>query len=132
MSEQQPNQTEQQTPWYDGVANPELKGWIASKGFADPAQAAESAWNLERLIGHDKAGRTIVMPKDDKDVDGWKALNSKLGEPADAAGYPIPDVLKDDPMMGSLASVAPEAGIPAKAFEALLTKMRSEEHTSEL
>lgn len=125
MSEQQQTTTDTtaQTPWFESVANPELKGWIASKGFADPAQAAESAWNLEKLLGHDKAGRTIVMPKDDKDADGWKALNAKLGVPADATGYQIPEALKADPLMGSLASVALEAGIPTRAFDTLLAKM---------
>ncbi len=125
MSEQQQTTTDTgtQAPWYDGVQNADLKGWIASKGFSDPAQAAESAWNLEKLLGHDKAGRTIVMPKDEKDVDGWKALNAKLGVPADATGYQIPESLKADPLIGSLASVALEAGIPVRAFDTLLNKM---------
>jgi hypothetical protein len=128
MSEQQQTATDPATatqsgPWYAEVQNADLKGWIESKGFADPAAAAESAWNLEKLIGHDKAGRTLVLPKDANDVDGWKAIHSKLGVPADASGYQIPDALKDDPLMGQLASVALEAGIPTRSFDTLLTKM---------
>jgi hypothetical protein len=125
MSDQQQTTTDTgaQPAWYEGATNPDLKGWIASKGFADPMAAAESAWNLEKLIGHDKAGRTLVLPKDAADAEGWKAINAKLGVPADASGYQIPDALKDDPLMQHVAATALKANIPASALNTLLTEI---------
>lgn len=73
--------------WYDGASTPDLKNWIQAKGFKDGVQAAESAWNLEKLIGHDKAGRTVVMPGENATPEEIKAFQSKMGVPADPKEY---------------------------------------------
>lgn len=109
--------------WYEGIQNPEVKNWAQTKGFKDPLSVAESAFNLERLLGHDKAGRAVVWPKDASDAEGWKAIHAKLGVPSDATGYQIPDAMKDDPMIGTFAKVAHEAGIPLSGFDKVLTSM---------
>lgn len=41
-------------------------------------------------MGADKAGRTLLMPKDDNDAEGWKALNARLGVPETPDGYKLP------------------------------------------
>lgn len=83
----------QAAPWYSGVQDAGLKTWIETKGFKDPESVAMSALNLEKLIGADRIGRTVVLPKDDKDVEGIKAFRAKLGVPdsADAYALPVPE-----------------------------------------
>lgn len=110
-------------PWYEGIQTPELKTWVESKGFKDPASVAESAWNAEKLLGHEKAGRTVVWPKDETDADGWKAVRSRLGVPESADGYKIPEALKDDPLIGAFRELAHGAHMPAGSFEKIVTSM---------
>lgn len=110
-------------PWYAGIEQPDLKGWVESKGFKDPASVAESAWNLEKLLGHQQAGRTVVWPKDENDADGWKAVRSRLGVPERPDDYKIPDALKDDPLIGAFRELAHGAHVPGAAFEKIVTSM---------
>lgn len=85
-------------PWYGEIPaeRADLREWVTNKGYKDPVSALDSAFNLEKLIGFDKAGRTLVMPKDDKDVEGLKAFRAKLGVPEAADKYELPmRALKD-------------------------------------
>jgi hypothetical protein len=93
--------------WYDAFENPEVKTWTAAKGFKDPAAVAESAYNLEKLIGFDKAGRTLVVPKDDATPDEMRAFHAKLGVPETPDGYKLP-----------LPEGRPEAGRHAAGVDA--------------
>ncbi|HQQ71498.1 MAG TPA: hypothetical protein PLL92_14465, partial [Alicycliphilus sp.] len=68
-------------PWFSSFQDAGVKSWAESKGFKDPETAVASAWNLEKLIGADRNGRTVVLPKYDKDVEGIKAFRAKLGVP---------------------------------------------------
>lgn len=126
MSDPNQQPTDNSTvPWYG--ANAEDKAYVEAKGFKDGAAALTSYRNLETLIGADKAGRTVVLPKDEKDVDGIKAFRAKLGVPEKADGYTLPDdlkdTLKDDPMVPAFAAAALEAGIPSSAFGSVLSKV---------
>lgn len=76
--------------WWDTVKDPEVKSWVASKNLPDAEHALQSYWSLERLMGAEKAGRTVMTPKDETDADGWKAIGSKLGVPANAEEYKLP------------------------------------------
>jgi hypothetical protein len=72
----------------------DMKAWAESKGWKDPASAdpfavAQSYYNLEKLFGADKAGRTIQLPKDANDKAALDAIYDKLGRPKDATGYEI-------------------------------------------
>lgn len=78
------------TPFYDGFSNAELKGWVQNKGFENPERLAESYLNLEKLMGHDKAGRTVVLPKDDATPEERAAFFAKLGRPDKPEGYEMP------------------------------------------
>ena len=75
--------------WYDGFENADVKTWTAAKGFKDPSAVAESAYNLEKLIGFDKAGRTLVVPKDDASPEEVQAFQRKLGVPDKASDYKL-------------------------------------------
>lgn len=85
--------------WFDGFTNPEVKTWTAAKGFKDAAAVADSAFNLEKLIGHERAGRTLVVPKDDSPPEEVAAFRAKLGVPATAAEYKLPLPEGSDPKL---------------------------------
>ena len=103
------------TGWFDAVKDPEVKGWLQNKNYPDVDSALKAHWGLERLMGADKAGRTVMLPKDDNDADGWKALTAKLGVPEKADDYklPMPDGV-DDGFAKKAASWFHEAGVPPR------------------
>lgn len=76
--------------WWDSVKDSGTKEWLGTKKFPDADSALTSYRNLEQLFGADKAGRTVVLPKDDNDADGWAALSKRLGVPESADGYKLP------------------------------------------
>lgn len=83
----------QGSPWYGelpATAPPEFKEWLGAKNYSDPAAALNAHFNLEKLMGADKAGRTIMLPKDEKDAEGIKAFRAKLGVPENADDYKLP------------------------------------------
>jgi len=77
------------TPWFSDAH----KDYVANKGFKSGDDALVSLQNAEKLIGAEKAGRTLIRPKDDKDVDGIKAWRTGIGVPEKPDDYalPVPD-----------------------------------------
>lgn len=100
----------------------EHKDFVANKGWKSPADVITSAINLEKLIGADKAGRTVILPKDEKDADGIKAFRAKLGVPEKPEDYKLPFPEGDD---GAFAKTASqwfhEAGVPREAAAKIAT-----------
>jgi hypothetical protein len=105
------------------------KGTVEAKGWKTPDDAITSYTALEQIFGADKAGRTIVRPKDANDAAGIAAYNKAIGVPADVAGYKIPDTLKEDPLVSVFAASALKAGMPAAAFEAVLPEVLAQAET---
>ena len=71
--------------WTSGF-NDELKGYVTSKGFKDPASVLESYRNSESLIGKLKgvgSDRIIGLPEK-ADAPEWKDNWNKLGTPKEA------------------------------------------------
>lgn len=101
--------------WWDTVKDPEVKTWLSSKKYPDAESALKSHWSLERLMGADKAGRTVMLPKDENDADGWKALSAKLGVPDSPDGYklPMPEGA-DEGFAKTAAKWFHEAGVPPR------------------
>lgn len=64
----------------------ESKGW---KGDTPPDALFSSYKNLEKVWGADKAGRALMLPKDDSDTEALNTIYDKLGRPADPSGYEI-------------------------------------------
>lgn len=64
-------------------------GYVANKGWTEPGQVLDGYRNLEKLLGADRAGRTVVLPKDDAGVDELNAFYGKLGRPASADDYKL-------------------------------------------
>lgn len=102
--------------WWDTVKDTEVKTWLGNKNFADAETALKSYWGIERLMGADKAGRTVMLPKDDADEAGWKALSTRLGVPEKADGYklPVPEGANDG-FSKTAAEWFREAGVPPRA-----------------
>lgn len=102
--------------WYGGFGNAEVKTWAEAKGFKDPEAVTESAYNLEKLIGFDKAGRTLVVPKDDASPEELRAFQSKLGVPEKPDGYTLPLPADADPkLLATMQGWMHEAGVPPKS-----------------
>jgi hypothetical protein len=98
---------------------PDHKSLVEAKGWKTPADALTSYANLQKLVGVDPS-EIIKMPKPD-DAEGWKALHAKLGAPASADGYTLPEPLAKDPMALEFRNWAHEAGLSPKQAEAILT-----------
>lgn len=112
----QPNDKGAPAPWYPQ----EQAEYVTGKGWKNPGELLTSYVNLEKLMGADKAGRTIVMPKDDKDVDGMKAFRAKLGVPDSADKYEIAVPENDSgEFLKTAAGWFHELGIPKAAAQGL-------------
>lgn len=109
--------------WYAGIADESTRTWVQAKGWKDPSALAESAYNLEKLIGHEKAGRTVVIPGDDAKPEEIAAFRQKMGIPANAADYKLPVPEGVPPEFANEASKwFHETGIPPKQAQALTAK----------
>lgn len=109
--------------WFSGIQDEGVRNWVQAKGFKDATQAAESAYNLEKLIGFDRAGRTIVVPDDKATAEQLAEYRSKIGVPETPDGYGIkPPDGESDAFAKQASQWMHEAGIPAKAGEALANK----------
>lgn len=110
-------------PWYGAIRDESVRNWMEGKSFADPSALAESAYNLEKLIGHEKAGRTAVVPNADAPPEEWKAFHAKLGVPDKPDGYKLP---VPEGQSGEFAKEAAnwfhELGVPPRQAEALAAK----------
>lgn len=100
-------------PWF-GEAN---KNLVEAKGWKSPDDALASYRGLETLLGADKAGRGMVIPKDDTDEAGWNAVYGKLGRPDKPDGYKVPDQIKDDPLVTEFSTHAHKLGLTARQYE---------------
>lgn len=60
-------------------------------------QAVKSHLELEQMLGKEK----VVIPKDDKDVEGWNKFAKAMGVPDKAEGYGLEDPNLPEPMKGA-------------------------------
>lgn len=86
-------ETAQATPanWVSSFENTDLASYAEVKGFQNttPENVVNSYRNLEKLMGADKAGRTVTLLPDDATTDQRNEFYGKLGRPKEAAGYGI-------------------------------------------
>lgn len=100
-------------------ADADTSGYIQTKGWQGPEDVLTSYRNLEKMIGADRAGRTVVLPTDEGSVE-WGAVFDKLGRPANADGYNLPLPEGADPAFAKAASAKMhELGLSAKQGAAL-------------
>lgn len=115
------------SPWYGEVLSKEtdtdFKAYVQNKNYPSPLEALKGHYNAEKLIGLDRAGRTVALPKDDNDTEGWKAFRSKLGVPESPDGYKLPFGEDAKDLSAAAAKWFHEAGIPPKAAEKFSTSL---------
>ncbi len=67
--------------WYEGFKDTSLKGWLANKHYESPEVLVSAHWSLEKLMGHDRAGRTVVVPGETATPEERATFLAKLGRP---------------------------------------------------
>ena len=72
--------------WLAGVPD-DLRGLAEEKGWKEPADALRTARQMEEFLGADKAGRGLVLPKDEEDKEGYERVYRAMGRPDNADGY---------------------------------------------
>jgi hypothetical protein len=104
----------------------DLKGLVETKGWKEPADALNSYKNLESVFGADKAGRTLMMPKDAEDKEALDKVYAALGRPEDAAGYGFNEAFKDQIVdqgfVDGMTQAMHEAGLSKAQAAKLATK----------
>jgi len=107
-------------PWYPDT----VKDYVTNKGWKESADVITSYQNLEKLIGEDKAGRTVILPKDEKDTEGIKTFRAKLGVPEAPDKYelPAPPGEGGANLIKEASAWFHEAGIPKSAAQAITSK----------
>lgn len=78
------------------IKDEDTAGWLRAKGFdkSDPEAVAKSYRNLEKLLGADRAGKTVVLPGEDASAEERMEVYNRLGRPDSPDKYQLP--LSDD------------------------------------
>ena len=99
------------------------RGYVQNKGWTKPADVLGGYQNLEKLLGADKAGRGVILPKDDATPEEMSAFYNKLGRPENADGYKLPIPEGQSPEFAKTAAGwFHEMGLSAKQAEGLTGK----------
>lgn len=105
--------------WLKGADDTTI-GYVQNKGWTEPTQVLEGYRNLEKLLGADKAGRTVVLPGEKAEQAEVDAFYAKLGRPVEAKDYKIPVPEGHDPAFAEAAKGKfHELGLTSKQAEAL-------------
>lgn len=116
------------------IADEDLRGWVEAKfNGAEPTleKVASSYRNLEKLVGAEKADRTVTMPGPDAPEDEVSAFYQRLGRPEKADGYELPIPEGDDGKMAEWAKgVFFEAGLSDK--QAAMVAEKWNEHVGSM
>ena len=81
-----PATTTTTSDWTSGLAE-DVKGYVQTKGFKDPASVVESYRNLEKTLGVPKE-RLLKLPEK-ADAPEWGEIYNRLGKPEKADEYQI-------------------------------------------
>lgn len=74
--------------WLNG-ADETTVGYVQNKGWTEPTQVLDGYRNLEKLLGADKAGNALIVPKGDATPQEWAAVYDRLGRPTGPDGYKV-------------------------------------------
>lgn len=114
-------------PWYSTLPT-EQHALVQTKGWKDAGAVVESYTNLEKLLGADRAGRTVTIPTDKSTPEEIAAFHTKLGVPDKAEGYEIKIAEGVDPTFSKMMAAAmKDAGIPKGAGEKLAAVYQQQE-----
>lgn len=102
------------TPWY-GDLDKDTQGYLENKGWKNPSDVVHGYRNLEKLLGNDRAGRTITLPKEGEDP---SEFYTKLGRPEASDKYDLGDA--DGDTVNWFKEKAFELGLSQTQAKALL------------
>ena len=74
----------------------DMRGYAENKGWKEPGDVLKGYRQLEEFLGADKAGRGIVLPKDEKDQEALDKIYTALGRPEKAEGYELNSLLAQE------------------------------------
>lgn len=115
--------------WVDGLPD-EFKGMVEHKGWKEPGDALKSYKDLESYMGADKAGRGMVLPKDENDSEGFNKIYTALGRPENPEEYGLMSVVGeseyDKGLLDKVSGAMHQAGLSTKQAQAV-TKAYQEE-----
>lgn len=117
--------------WFDTFTDTETKGWVQAVGLKTPEAAAQKAWHLEKLLGADKAGRGVILPKDDKDEAAYNTIYAKLGRPEKPEGYGFKAEGDDAPLITSAATEFHKLGLTAKQAQGVMAWAQAQSQAME-
>lgn len=114
--------TSQPTGWWDKPEYKETADWAKNRGYKFDsedlaAEALRGHHNAEKLIGLDRAGRTIALPKENATPEEMGEFYNKIGRPASAEDYKLPAEMKDDPVAKAFAQTMHEHGMTQAQFD---------------
>ncbi len=104
--------------WYKGFQDADARGFAELRGWKSPEETVKSFQNLEKLLG--QKANAVMIPGDGATPEELSAFYDKLGRPGAADNYPVPDALKEDPMIKTFAGEAHKLGITSKQFEGVM------------
>lgn len=106
--------------WLQG-ADELAVGYAQNKGWKSPVDMLSSYQNLEKLMGADRAGNTVVMPGENASPEEIGKFFDRLGRPSDANGYniPVPEVGGDPEFAKVAAAKFHELGLSTKQGQEL-------------
>lgn len=106
--------------WLPADADADLVGHVQNKAWGSPVDAVKGARELEKLLGADRAGRTVTVPKDDAPAEEWAKFHDRLGRPGAPEQYKLA-VPEGMPAEFAKAAAAKfhELGLTARQAEAL-------------
>lgn len=117
----QAQQTHINPEWVKGIEDQDLRVWAEGKHFPSPEQAVKTAYNLEKLMGADKAGRTVTMLGEDSTPEQRNEFFNKLGRPGKAEEYSftLEEGNGDTARLEAMRGKAHELGITDAQFSGL-------------
>lgn len=106
--------------WLDG-ADELTVGYVQNKGWQEPKQVLEGYRNLEKLLGADKAGNAVILPKEGATPEEMSAFFNRIGRPEKSDGYKInvPEGFGDKEFATAAAAKFHELGLTSKQGEEL-------------
>jgi hypothetical protein len=115
--------TETSQGWIEGVQDPTTRAWAEAKGLQNGnfENVVNSYHNLEKMVGADKAGRTVTLLGDDATQEQKNEFYGKLGRPDAAENYTLglPEGETDGTRLEMMRNAAHDIGISDAQFTAL-------------
>ena len=115
--------TEPSPTWIEAIQDPSTKAWAEAKGLQNGnfENVVNSYHNLEKMVGADKAGRTVTLLGDDATQEQRNEFYGKLGRPDAADGYSVelPEGQTDSTRLDMMRNAAHELGISDAQFRGL-------------